>query len=73
MIPDFAEIQIVGQDQTAEADFPEEFECCDAKYQCARVLAFLKVIKYLEIIITGTSWANLKSLAICVLNLGCHI
>jgi hypothetical protein len=34
------------------------------------VLAFLKVSKYLEEIITSTAWANLKSLAISVLNLG---
>lgn len=64
MLPDFSELT---------NDFTEEFECSDAKYLCARVLSFLKLAKYLEEIITQTSWANLKSLAICVLNLGVHI
>lgn len=77
MIPDFADIVISGQINTSpapqEPSFPEEFECSDARYLCARVLAFLKISKYLEQIITTTSWANLKSLAICVLNLGVHI
>jgi hypothetical protein len=79
MIPDFSEIKIAGvswspksqnaANQSKEAaTFAEEFECSDAKYLCARVLAFLKISKYLEEIILTTSWANLKSLAICVLN-----
>jgi hypothetical protein len=81
MIPDFADIIISGQlnyvnsGSTAPEppSFPDEFECSDPKYLCARVLVFLKISKYLENVITTTSWANLKSLAICVLNLACHI
>ena len=71
VIPDLADL-VISSD-TSQSTFPHEVECSDQKYLCARVLAFLKISKYLEQVITTTSWANLKQLAISVLNLGCAI
>jgi hypothetical protein len=51
--------------------FASEFECWDQKYICARVVMFLKVSKFLEHILTQTSWSSLKSLALTVLASGC--
>ena len=70
VIPDLADLVITAD---PSATFPREVECSDQKYLCARILAFLKMSKYLEQVITTTSWANLKQLAISVLNLGCAI